>query len=451
MTVLRSPRLQTLLGGATLTAGALQYRHLELLVAGQVGEAEDLDYKRELYGHGDRDRRSLCTDVAALASTRGGLLVLGIDEDAQGRAVTMTDVGLSDAAATRMHQVIASGVHPLPMFEIIPVENPAHPGMGCYVIAVAAGTRQPYAVAVNDGYRYPRRIGSTIAYLTEPEIETAYRRRDVVRRDQISRAEEIETATARRIPAGSPWVLVSLVPEQPGEIRIDDALFAQVRQASEGSSPFIISHPKTGPGLDWSWTRVTLGQRRFILDDQIRSIADPLSMVAELYDDGSGTFARCPMFRADNGMQNEMDAWPFLDELVIVIIVSGLLFLADHARNLAQAAGMATVRVTMTPSIDPPDWQLIHFGGYGRIDLGNPARHESFQPAVAAAPLDVLCTASGAVSTAALLANEVFQGFGQPENLQISQQGQIQPKRWSTDWRSLITEWAKEYGVGLAD
>ncbi|MFI6705405.1 helix-turn-helix domain-containing protein [Nonomuraea sp. NPDC050478] len=445
MSVLRSLRLEALLDGAIPTSGALEYRHLQLLVAGQVGEAEDLDYKRALYGNSDKDRRSLCTDVAALASTRGGLLILGIDEDAQGRAIVMTDVTLSDAEATRMHQVIASGVHPLPTFEIIPVENPARTGTGCYAIAVAAGPRRPYAVAVNDGYRYPHRIGTTIGYLTEPEIETAYRRRDAVRRDQSARAQEIEEATTRRIPAGSPWVMVSLVPEQPGQVRVDAASFAQVRQSYEGTSPMIVDRPTGGSALDYPWRRVTLGQRRFIVDDQPGRIADPLSMAAELYDDGSGTFAHRPM----HSVEDEITAWPFIDELVIVVIISGLRFLTDHALNRAQAAGAATVCVTMTPSIEPLDWQLIHFGGYGQIDLGSPARYESFRPAEAASPLDVLATGPGSVSTAALLANEIFQGFGQPENLQISQQGEIRPRRWSKDWRMLITDWADDHDVGL--
>src|SRR5690606_16140522 len=114
MTVLRSPRLEALLGGATPTAGSIEYHHLELLKSGQVGEAEDLDYKRELYRRDDKGRISLSGDVAALASTRGGVLILGIEEDDQGRAVAMADVELSDAEATRMHQAIGSGVHPLP-------------------------------------------------------------------------------------------------------------------------------------------------------------------------------------------------------------------------------------------------------------------------------------------------------------------------------------------------
>jgi hypothetical protein len=48
------------------------------LVSNQVPEAFDLDYKAELYGGSDSAKRALAGDVAALANTAGGLLVLGI-------------------------------------------------------------------------------------------------------------------------------------------------------------------------------------------------------------------------------------------------------------------------------------------------------------------------------------------------------------------------------------
>ena len=78
MVALRSRRLQALLG---TPLDDLQYQHLEALVTNHVSEAFDLDFKTTLYGNADKDRRALATDVAALANTAGGLLVLGIEED----------------------------------------------------------------------------------------------------------------------------------------------------------------------------------------------------------------------------------------------------------------------------------------------------------------------------------------------------------------------------------
>ncbi|WP_431928776.1 AlbA family DNA-binding domain-containing protein [Nonomuraea jabiensis] len=444
MTVLRSPRLEALLGGAIPTAGSIEYRHLELLKGGQVGEAEDLDYKRELYRRDDKGRISLSTDVAALASTRGGVLILGIAEDDQGRAVAMTDVELSDAEATRMHQVIGSGVHPLPTFEIIPVENPATPGKGCYVIAVGAGQRQPYAVAVNDGYRYPRRIGMTIGYLTEPEIETAYRRRDAIRRDQIAVAQEREAAIVRHIDPGKPWVIVSLVPDQPGEITIDSTTFANVRSTYMSSIPMIVG------GGEWAWRRVTLGQRHFALDDRFST--SPMRMLAKLYDDGSGTFT-APPYMQPAGTGDS--AWLFDDELLVNIIMSGLRFLASHARENAHTTGTAVCRVRITQSDDLAlrYWQLTHGRGQFNMGgkLGDSAHHDDFQPAEASASLQDLTDSPGLVSTAAILGSEIFQGFGVAEALQITQRGQVRRKYWAENWGVAIEDWARQHDIEITE
>ncbi len=89
MVALRSRRLEAVLGTAL---DALTYEHLEALVTNRVAEAFDLDFKATLYGNSDSDRRNLATDVAALANTAGGLLVLGIAEDRQARAVAAPGV-----------------------------------------------------------------------------------------------------------------------------------------------------------------------------------------------------------------------------------------------------------------------------------------------------------------------------------------------------------------------
>ncbi|KOX14560.1 hypothetical protein ADK67_42180 [Saccharothrix sp. NRRL B-16348] len=79
-----------------------------------MGEDFDLDFKSALYGSADKAKRDLSTDVAALANTAGGLIVLGMDEDEQARATGPTDMPVSDAEVNRMLQVVASGTAPLP-------------------------------------------------------------------------------------------------------------------------------------------------------------------------------------------------------------------------------------------------------------------------------------------------------------------------------------------------
>lgn len=57
---------------------------LQWLVDSQVQEGIDLEYKSELYGGGDEERRELLRDVVSMANAQGGLILLGITEDGEG-------------------------------------------------------------------------------------------------------------------------------------------------------------------------------------------------------------------------------------------------------------------------------------------------------------------------------------------------------------------------------
>src|SRR6266851_2620965 len=219
MVALRSRRLQALLG---TPLDDLQYQHLEALVTNHVSEALDLDFKATLYGNADKDRRALATDVAALANTAGGLLVLGIEEDRQARAVAAPGVAVSDDEVRRVLQVVGSLVVPLPVFDPLPVPKPGEPGRGFLAVAVPRSPLAPHAVIVNQDLRFPRRNGTTTRYLSEPEVAAAYRERLADAQRQSSRIEEVEREAVVRLDASRlPWVVVTLVPDLPGDLSIN--------------------------------------------------------------------------------------------------------------------------------------------------------------------------------------------------------------------------------------
>jgi hypothetical protein len=80
MVALRSRRLERLFG---TRLERLAHAQVADLVTNAVAEAYDLDFKATLYGRSDKERRDLAGDVAALANTGGGVIVLGIAEDNQ--------------------------------------------------------------------------------------------------------------------------------------------------------------------------------------------------------------------------------------------------------------------------------------------------------------------------------------------------------------------------------
>ncbi len=62
----------------------LQEQDLQRLKDDQVQERDTVEYKRDMYGHSDADKREMLKDITSMANHRGGYIVIGIDEDDEG-------------------------------------------------------------------------------------------------------------------------------------------------------------------------------------------------------------------------------------------------------------------------------------------------------------------------------------------------------------------------------
>ena len=337
MTAFQSRRIRELLG---TTLEAAQYPDYLTLVSNKIPEAFDLDFKAELYGNSDSAKRALAGDVVALANTAGGLLILGIEEDDQARASAAPGVSVADAEVARIRQTVASNVVPFPSLDVLQIEDPAHPGNGLLVIAVARSPLAPHAVLVNEGLRYPRRNGATIRYLSEPEVATAYRERFASTHGQVARAEQVEQEALMRLSTRDRkcWVVVSLVPDLPGEFLVDQAALRTSRSELLGKRPMIMP-------TSLSWMHVSVGRRRLMIDDSNDNLmANYLS--AELHHDGAGSFAMNAQdvgyerYGVDVSQQERL----LNDEPAVNAILSGLSFLASHARDRAPGSPLAAPR-----------------------------------------------------------------------------------------------------------
>jgi predicted HTH transcriptional regulator len=63
----------------------LDYPAIQVLVDRRTTEDLTLEFKRELYASGEKGCDELAKDVAAMANSAGGLILLGVDEDKQGQ------------------------------------------------------------------------------------------------------------------------------------------------------------------------------------------------------------------------------------------------------------------------------------------------------------------------------------------------------------------------------
>lgn len=85
---------------------------LQSLIAAGANESRELDFKRDVYGNADADKREFLADVSAFANTSGGHLVIGMDEVA-GTATALAGVAVNpDAERLRLEQIARTGLQP---------------------------------------------------------------------------------------------------------------------------------------------------------------------------------------------------------------------------------------------------------------------------------------------------------------------------------------------------
>ena len=454
----RFPRVEALLGGSL---EQVTYTQLASLVGNpDAREDEDLDYKAAHYNADQAGRTELAKDVAALANGIGGVLVLGLAEDRRTSIPgAATVVELTDGKLRQIRQAIASNLRPTPRIELF--TKPDQPGshQGILLIAVPRSLDAPHAVLEQHRLAYPRRNGSTTAWLTEAEIATAYRRRFeqlADRTDRISRIDHDVEETAERMEGSSfleysdPLLTVSLVPDIPGDMVIDHASVQRVSAQELAAIPLLGRTAATFCGA-------TVGARRVVLFDD-----RPPRYIAELHSDGSGAWAaRTPMLGISTDGSN---TWPYGADTdsIVTLVLSALRHLAQHAVTRTGAAGTAALRVRLESQTpiggDPmrlpslPRTRAIHLAHEALVPQETGVRvgttaHRSAVGYAHALLNDLADGGIGLVQSASLLIGDLFQHYGLAEPAQLSRDGSIIASGWSEPERTQISTWAEHASV----
>lgn len=451
MVALRSRRLEAILGA---TLDALTPAHIRSLVEARLQEDFDLDFKRDLYGRSDDDKRKLATDVAAMANSAGGVIILGVEEDDHAQAVKAPGVAVSDTEISRIYQVVASQVAPHSQLDVISMieETPNEKGesTGFLVIAVPRSPAAPHAVPVNNGLRYPRRNGTTTRYLTEPEVATAYRDRLALLQDQQNRAVQIEQEAIDRLDTSeTPWIVVSLVPDLPGDVVLSHRLVKEWEQQIRQERPTLLS-------VGLAWARANVGHRKLLADGAHQGrLAKWASL--EAHCDGSGVCSLRAMNMRErepfvaNTPEKETSEQLALDEHVAINVMSGLKILASHARDRAAAGGTALLRAQIYPVSSDQPLAIGHLRSFGGsrspwlVSVPPP-------PATAAAQLDDIAEfGPSLVSAAAILIDELGQGYGVPEMGQLTRDGRVRRRYWNQGIQGQVVALCQQHDVEVTD
>jgi hypothetical protein len=421
--------------------------HISRIVTSGLAEAFDLDFKSENYPGSDRGKRDLCTDVAALANTAGGVIVIGIEEDEHACASGLRQVPIGDAIKAQMTQIVGNGVSPVPEFNIFLVPGQSESAMGYIVVFVERSLRAPHGVSVNEGWRYPRRNGSTTRYLSEPEVANAYRDRMLGLAERRDLLDAVWTECSATLDlTDSAWVTVTLVPDIPGIAPQDRRAWQRWQAAAQSR------HLTTLGRSSVSLYRFRVGQGWFGADGGSPSGNDGLSRYVawRSYSDGSGFFAAT--VGGPGGAAYTDPVVLVTDEAVIDAIVTGLHVLGAAARTEAGVSGDLLLRVCLVGCTGPHGVMLgERRRGYFNQFNERPLTIDPRPVDVTASTDSIAEIGPDQIAVAAIPHRGIGQAFGMAELGQVSEDGALRISYFHTDAHPLIRRLAQEASIEVSE
>lgn len=144
----------------------------ELVNAG-APETIHLDFKRDTYGSDNGAKKEFLKDVSAMCNTLGGHLIIGIDEDQQGNASSMTPfTENADDELLRLEQMARTGIEPVMVglrMKKVPVD-----GGHIFVIQVPRSHNPPHRVTSGGSNKYYGRGSAGCHELSMEELRLLF-------------------------------------------------------------------------------------------------------------------------------------------------------------------------------------------------------------------------------------------------------------------------------------
>jgi hypothetical protein len=149
---------------------------IEALVANAVAESRTLEFKTQLPGPKDEQKREFLYDVCALANTDGGDLIFGVEEAKGGVAKAYPGAELTepvDATIRRLEQLLASSVEPrLSGLRFRAFQLPK--GTAVIVLRIPASFAAPHWAGIGGSRRFHRRNNNPKAEMDIHELRSSF-------------------------------------------------------------------------------------------------------------------------------------------------------------------------------------------------------------------------------------------------------------------------------------
>jgi hypothetical protein len=153
---------------------------IKSLVANQVAENRTLEYKEQLPGNSDEEKKEFLADISSFANASGGDIIYGISElrDANGKTTGVPEAvkGLqsnADAEIRRLESMLQDGLEPrIPGIKTVPIEG--FPNGPVIIIRVPKSWNFPHMVVFKNLSRFFARNSAGKYQLDVTEIRSSF-------------------------------------------------------------------------------------------------------------------------------------------------------------------------------------------------------------------------------------------------------------------------------------
>ena len=197
---------------------------LQGLVENGVREGKSMEYKQQLPGATDADKKEFLADISSFANASGGTVVFGVIEgrDANGKAsgVPESIAGLAnvnaDTEVRRLEQMIRDGLEPrIPGIGLKAIDG--FPDGPVIVIQIPQSWAAPHMVAFKSSPRFFSRTSAGKSPLNVPEIRAAFiQSESLPQRIREFRSERLGLISAGETPVAlyenAPVIILHLIP-----------------------------------------------------------------------------------------------------------------------------------------------------------------------------------------------------------------------------------------------
>ena len=190
--------------------------HLQALVDNKVAEGLQLDYKKDLPGQSDADKREFLADASSFANAQGGDLIFGIEEENDiPTSVPGLDREVIAPAVIRLESMLRDGLAPrangIRSHEVVLTEE-----RSALVVRVPRSLAAPHMVTFGNLSRFFGRVSRGKYQLDVHELRSAFlRAATVLDAARTWRLERVSRLLAAEVPISlydEPKVVFHVVP-----------------------------------------------------------------------------------------------------------------------------------------------------------------------------------------------------------------------------------------------